>query len=151
MVNEEENILVQRMMKLSRQGWKYAKDRLTHPKMPNMMYNVCVIVYLKPGISQDGVAHDLQTDKSSIAKVVSRAIRSGYINREINPEDHREYRLYLTDEGTESIAELLADLTEWQDQVLKVLNERDRKKFRVLFDKVSASAETLAAQESDKE
>lgn len=147
MENEEQNILVQRMMKLSRQGWKYAKDRLTHPKMPNMMYNLCVVVYLKPGISQDGVSHDLQTDKSSIAKVVSRAIQAGYLYREVNPDDHREYRLYLTDQGTECIREVLDHLEEWQNEVLKVLNERDRKKFRSLFDKVSASAESLAGKE----
>lgn len=150
MENEETNILVQRMMKLSRQGWKYAKDRLTRPKMPNMMYNVCVVIYLKPGISQDGVAHDLQTDKSSIAKVVSRAMKEGYVFREVNPDDHREYQLYLTDSGKESIEEVLTCLTEWQNEVLKVLNERDRKKFRQLFDKVTASAQTLVQNEEKR-
>lgn len=146
MTNEEQNVLVQRMMKVSRQGWNYVKERLSHQKLPNMMYNVCVIVYLYPGISQDGVAHQLQTDKSSIAKVVSKAVQSGYIVRDVNPEDRREYRLHLTDLGTEIVKEVLFLLMEWQNKVLKVLNEKERKNFRELFDKVSEAAETLASE-----
>lgn len=146
MTNGEKDILVQRMTKLSRQGWKYTKERLSHPRLPNMMYNICVVVYLNPGISQDGVSHYLQTDKSSIAKVVSRAVKSGYIRREINPEDHREYQLYLTELGTQIIQEVLSLLSEWQTKVLDVLNEREKKKFRELFDKVTESAETLASE-----
>lgn len=141
MFNEEEDILVQRMMKLSRQGWKYAKDRITHPKLSNMMYNVIVVIYLHPGISQDGVAHYLQTDKSSIAKVVSKCVKSEYVIRKVNPEDRREYQLYLTDTGTDTVKEVLSLLEEWQDEVLKVLNDRDRKRFRDLFEKIAASAE----------
>lgn len=146
MVDEEKDILVQRMMKVSRQGWRYAKEKLSHPKMPNMLYNVCCVIYLHSGISQDGVAHYLQTDKSSIAKVVSKGVKAGYIVREVNPEDHREYQLHLTQEGTESVKEVLGYLLEWQNKVLTVLNDRDRKKFRELFEKISASAEDVAAE-----
>lgn len=143
MIDEEKDIFVQRMMKISRQGWNYAKARLSYQKMSNMMYNVCVTIYLYPGISQDGVAHYLQTDKSSIAKIVSKGVKSKWIERKVNPEDRREYRLYLTELGTDSIKEVFSLLLEWQNKVMKVLNEKDRKKFREMFEKIAGAAEAI--------
>lgn len=108
---------IQKMKNTSAAGWEYACRKMNQPEVSRILYNVLVVVNLNEGISQDGVSAALQMDKSFTAKMVAKAIRMKYIDRKVNPEDRREYQLYLREEGSQIIEKLYAALDEWIDLV----------------------------------
>ena len=131
------------MMQIPRTGWRYAVKSCASQKMSNAMINICIVIILNPGISQDGVARTLKMDKSSVAKIVMKTVREGYLIRKVNQEDHREYQLYLTPLGEESIDCFLKALEEWQNTVLKTLSKTDRQKFVELYEKIYREAKKM--------
>jgi len=135
--------MVIQLMRLPRYGWRRSVRNLSSTKMSNAMYNICIIVYMNDGISQDGVAKALRMDKSSVAKIVSKAIEEGYISRIIDNKDRRKYQLKLTPVGTSCVDDILGRLKAWQDEVLCKLDESERKHFLELLDQVYENAEAL--------
>ena len=93
--NENQLKLAMRLVHLGRSAWQGARDKLSDEVLTNMQYKICAVVKLRPGVSQDGVAQELFMDKSSTAKLVSKLVADGYIRREKNPDDRREYRLFI--------------------------------------------------------
>ena len=109
--------LTQRMMRISKAAWNYSRQSLVSEKLSNIQYNIVYVIQNNPGISQDGVATFLHLDKSSVAKLVVKLIDMGYVKREVNPEDHREYQLFLTEKGESEILELEDILVKWEKDV----------------------------------
>ena len=142
----EKLVLTQKMMKISRQGWQYGRSKLQHPALSNVMYNIIVVIYSNPDISQDGISKALKRDKSSVAKIVSKKKKKGLVVRNVNPDDRREYRLQLSEEGQEVVKELLDTLREWQDKALKGVSEHDKKVFIKVLDMIEIKAAELDQQ-----
>ncbi len=135
--------MIIQLMRLPRNGWRSAVRNLSSMKMSNAMYNICIVVYMNDGISQDGVAKALRMDKSSVAKIVSKAIEEGYISRIVDNQDRRKYQLKLTPKGTACVDDILGRLQAWQDEVLGKLDESERKHFLELLGQVYENAEAL--------
>lgn len=121
--------LSQRMMRIGKEAWKVARENLANEKLSNIQYNIAYVVLNNPGISQDGISNSLHLDKSSVAKLVVKLIDIGYLRRETNPDDRREYKLYLTDKGSEEIAELDQLLSNWE---IKVFGEKETEEYKYL-------------------
>ena len=111
------NSLTQRMMRISKAAWNNSRQSLATEKLSNIQYNIVYVILNNPGISQDGVSTFLHLDKSSVAKLIVKLIDMGYVKRETNPEDHREYQLFLTEKGEKEIRELEDILVKWENDV----------------------------------
>ncbi len=72
-----------------------------------------------PGISQDELSVVLHVDKGTTAKAVKKLVEQGFVKREVNPEDRRAYRLFLTPQGEELIPIIFFFISQWQDILLK--------------------------------
>ena len=115
--------LSQKLIRIGRIGWDYARNQLPEQKMSNAQYKVCMAVHDQPGCSQYDIARYLGMDKSSITKLVSKSINGNFIYREVNPNDGREYKLYLTDAGMEATEEFIKYLKMWEDQLFAEFGE----------------------------
>ena len=123
--NENQLKLAMRLVHLGRSAWQGARDKLSDEVLTNMQYKICAVVKLRPGVSQDGVAQELFMDKSSTAKLVSKLVADGYIRREKNPDDRREYRLYLTEEGKAITEPFAKAIEEWEMEKLGGVDGED--------------------------
>lgn len=132
-----------KLMKLPRLGWRYALEHCEEPKMTKTMINICMVISMEKGISQDGVSKALRMDKSSVAKIVMKAVRSGFIIRTINKDDLREYRLELSEEGQQYVNQFTAFLEKWQSMVMKNLSDTERAEFQRLGGIVYETAVSL--------
>ena len=129
-------ILVHQLSSISKNGWKYTRDRLTHPGLTNAAYNVCGIICQMGSTNQDNIAKMLKMDKSSVAKIVNKCVEDGLIERQINPNNRREYILTLTPLGNASVQELIDLVAQWQSESLSVLSEEEREQFLKMIEKV---------------
>lgn len=79
--------------------WKNEQSRplgLTAAQVPIIM-----LIYEKPGISQNNVAQELALEKSVVAKSIKKLMELGFLSRESNKEDKRAYNLFPLKKATE--------------------------------------------------
>lgn len=122
-------ILVHKLSVISKNSWKYTRNRLTHPGLTNAAYDVCGIIYQSVTTNQDNISRALKMDKSSVAKVVNKCVEDGLVERRVNPTNRREYILTLTEEGKTTVQELIELVECWQEEALSVLSEEEREVF----------------------
>ena len=122
-------ILVHKLSAISKNSWRYTRNRLTHPGLNNAAYDVCGIIHLSGSTNQDNISKALKMDKSSVAKVVNKCVEDGLVERRVNPDNRREYILTMTEEGKKTVQELIDIVEEWQNEALSVLSEEERKLF----------------------
>lgn len=136
-------ILVHKLSAIIKNGWRYTRNRLTHPGLTNAAYDVCGIIAQTGSTNQDNIAKALKMDKSSVAKVVNKCVNDGLIERRVNPDNRREYILTLTPEGQESVGELIAFVEEWQKEVLSVLSEQEQEQFLNMVQRVTDHSDEI--------
>ena len=112
---------VQKMGLISRLAWEYARDKIDTDGLSSVQQKVCIAILNEPGLSQDDVAKELGMDKSSIAKLIARLMAGGYVTRETNQMDRREYMLYLDTRGEKITKELVKRLEEFQEKYIGVI------------------------------
>ncbi len=134
---DNENIMVMaNMMIVYRKEWNSIKKRLNQMNITYMMANVCGVVWFSPGISQDGVAQTLIIDKSSVAKIISKAQKEKLIRRKVNEKDKRSYHLYLTDKGNKVMQEIINVIDEWEKEVCKNISDEEMTAFKSVLTKI---------------
>ena len=130
-------ILVHRLSAISKDGWRYTRNRLTHPGLTNAAYDVCGIVWQSGSTNQDNIAKALKMDKSSVAKVVNKCVNDGLIERRVNPSNRREYILTLTPQGQTVVQELVDIVEQWLEEALSILSEEERVQFMNIVERVA--------------
>lgn len=137
MNEKNEHKLIQRLMRISKQCWSDSKNKLgTNADLTNMQYNICLAVSGCPGISQDGICKFLFMDKGSVAKLVSKLVAANLITRTVNPEDRREYRLFLTELGENVIRDLENNIIEWEEKIFGSKDDAFYQKLEALVTKI---------------
>ena len=130
-------ILVHRLSAISKEGWRYTRNRLTHPGLTNAAYDVCGIVWQSGSTNQDNIAKALKMDKSSVAKVVNKCVNDGLIERRVNPSNRREYILTLTPHGQTIVQELVDIVEQWLEEAFSILSEEERVQFMNIVERVA--------------
>lgn len=118
MKKKDRQTAVQKMGIVSRLAWEYAREKMDTDGLSSVQNKVCIAIYNDPGLSQDDVAHELGMDKSSIAKLIAKLMEGNYVTRETNPQDRREYKLYLDKRGEKAVNELVSYLNEFQERFI---------------------------------
>ena len=130
-------ILVHRLSAISKDGWRYTRNRLTHPGLTNAAYDVCGIVWQSGSTNQDNIAKALKMDKSSVAKVVNKCVNDGLIERRVNPSNRREYILTLTPQGQTVVQELVDIVEQWLVEAFSILSEEERTQFMSIVERIA--------------
>ncbi|MBR5291221.1 MAG: MarR family transcriptional regulator [Erysipelotrichaceae bacterium] len=136
-------ILVHRLSAITKDGWRYTRNRLTHPGLTNAAYDVCGIIWQSGSTNQDNIAKALKMDKSSVAKVVNKCVNDGLIERRVNPSNRREYILTLTPEGQTVVQELVDIVEQWMTEALSILSDEERDQFLNLVERVSVHTDKM--------
>ncbi len=118
MKKKDRQTAVQKMGVVSRLAWEYAREKMDTDGLSNVQSKVCIAIYNDPGLSQDDVARVLGMDKSSIAKLIAKLMDGKYVTRQTNPQDRREYELYLDERGEKATLELVSYLNEFQERFI---------------------------------
>lgn len=92
-------------------------------------YAVLVTVAANEGLSQTGLVDRTGIDRSTLADIVRRMLKKGYLQRRRTREDARAYSVKLTDEGWRMLK--LADplVRRVDEKVLGALPQRQREQF----------------------
>ena len=88
-------------------------------------YIFLVQLYKKNHVSQECLARELMIDKSATARVIKHLESTGYVTREVNPDDKRSYFVCLTEKSLGIKKDLHAILSAWNKKLTKSLGFQD--------------------------
>lgn len=89
-------------------------------------HRVIHFVGSRPGMSVADLLETLRITKQSLARVLKQLIDNGYIRQAAGPEDRRQRRLFLTEDGKSLREELLSPQLRRIDGALDGLNKGER-------------------------
>jgi DNA-binding MarR family transcriptional regulator len=82
------------------------------------------------------IALSTRMHKSVVSRAVARLIELGWVARTANARDRREAALSLTGTGRDVYAQLVPIVLDYQDRLLGVLSDGERRTFERLLDKL---------------
>jgi DNA-binding MarR family transcriptional regulator len=97
------------------------------------------IVALEPGLSQQVIAGRLGTPASRLVALVDDLEERGVIERRRNPQDRRNYALFLTREGGRLMGQLGRAAAAHEDAICRALDADERAQLGSLLEKIAAS------------
>ena len=127
--------------KLYRQRKSYMNAKLADTGLKGPMYMLLTTLDHVPGSSQDFMAQHIGIDKSGIARAAHKLEKLGYIRREIDDDNRRQYRMYLTEKGSELLPVIRGYLSEWGRMLTKGLSEHQVLEVINLMEHMSRNAE----------
>lgn len=91
--------------------------------------------------SQNTLAKKLVIDKSVVAKTVANLIQTGFLQREINPEDTRSYLISPTEKALAVYPFLIENGCDWMNHLTDGMTEEEKSQFSALLKKAAKNAE----------
>lgn len=91
------------LLRINRQRVRVLRQILAPLQYTGSMHLIANYTFRHPGASQEEIAAFYAIDKTSLARDARKLEDLGHICREVNPDNRRQYRLYLTDAGAKII------------------------------------------------
>ncbi len=101
---------------------------------------ILIHVWNYNGISQNDLARKLFKDKTTIARLIASIESSGMIRRQPSPEDGREKKIYLTDQGKSVMDRATAIVRKIDDGLVADI---DRNEFKICKKVLSSAHRNL--------
>ena len=91
----------------------------------------------QPGVTFTSLAKQTRFERSATSRILSRLIKGGLVRREIDEDDARQFRLFVTPAG-KALRERADPLSlEMEALILSNLTPAERNEFRRILDKLS--------------
>lgn len=117
-------------------------DEVTSPQ-----FSVLLALKAIPDADQQTIGKAAYLDRSTVAEVVERMVRRGYLDRKRDPRDQRRNVLRLSASGESLVDELLPATRTLNETMLDVLNDSECEAFVALLTKFVAGLESATQAE----
>lgn len=100
---------------LYRQGNAFLTKKYSKYNIGSGQYMFLIQLYGKDGLSQEELSSRLNIDKGTTARAIKKLEDEGYIIREIDEDDKRAYKIFLTEKAKEIREGFFKILGEWNN------------------------------------
>ncbi len=115
---------------------RFAPLGLTSPKAGFLF-----CLYDHGTMTQAEIGRTLYMDRSSVAKMLDRLEKDGFIEKRVNPADVRSYLVSLTQKAEEVLPQAKQIEQEWFENWMTSLTEFEKRNLYELLDKAAATLE----------
>lgn len=91
----------------------------------------------QPGVTFTSLAKQTKFERSATSRILSRLIKAKLVRREIDEDDARHFRLFVTEAGVALRSKADPLSLEMEALILSALTEGERSEFRRMLDKLS--------------
>ena len=121
------DIIFYNMDKAIRTYRNYAQKKLREHgfKITVDQWIVIKAILENPGISQQEIAEKAFKDNASITRIIVLLVKSGYLERDVHPDDRRKTVLDVTSEGKKIIEEVQSLVLENRQVALNHISQDD--------------------------
>ena len=114
------------LLRINRQRIRILRHTtLTPNRYVGAMHLIVLYIGRHPGGSQEDVVNFFALDKAGVARSARRLEDMGHIRREFDPENRRQYKLFLTPAGEEMLAVLDRAQESFQRQLARGISGED--------------------------
>ena len=125
------------------------RARMLDEGLSSRQYSVLLLVSRKPGLSQEFIARELCFDKSGASRVLSALEERGYVTREQNLQNKREFIINPTDRAMKIVPQIREVTKAWNDFITEGIAEDELEIFRSVMSRLEARARILAKGERE--
>ena len=93
-------------------------------------------ILMNPGLNQDQLTCEVKFDKATTTRCIRQLEEEGYVERIVDDNDRRSYRLYPTTKAKEFEPVLISILDESNRSLAGCLSEEEKEQLRTLLQKV---------------
>ncbi len=94
-----------------------------------------------PKLNQNALAELLFKDKASLTRMIKTMVKHEFIEREINPEDLRRYKLVLTSKGKDVVKALPEVIISNRSIALEGISETDEQNLRRILQPIEENCQ----------
>ena len=114
-------------------------------------YSCLMCLFHGDGITQDAISKFTNTDKATTARSITKLETLGYVERHVDIDDRRAYKVFLTEKGRESQPEIRRILKKWADLITDGFTPAEAENAYDLVERMALNAIDLKAKMNSKE
>lgn len=117
---------------------KYAQHQVSSTIDDLTIDQSLALIYIDkhPELNQIALAELLFKDTASLTRMINTMVKNGFIERTINSEDLRRYKLILTKKGKEVVKTLPKIITENRSIALEGISNEDEQNLKRILNKI---------------
>lgn len=135
---------------LYRYGQNYVGKKLERYNIGSGQYIILLTLFRNGGINQEDLSDYLKINKGCIAKSIKKLEDEGYIERSINLDDRRAYKVFLTQKGMDIIPSVQEALRSWEDIIISDLSDNEKQMIENLLSKMAEKAHKIKIIEGER-
>jgi DNA-binding MarR family transcriptional regulator len=112
-------------------------ERLAPLKLAPPDAGILHILRSSPGVSQQELAGKLGSHPSRVVALIDGLEQRGLVERRPNADDRRQYSLFLSPKGTETLDAIGGVAREHQEDLLHTLDREERQQLTALLKKIA--------------
>ncbi len=128
------------LLRINRQRIRALKSVLLPYRYVGIMHLIILYLRRNPGASQEEIAGYYALDRTSVARDAKRLEDMGHIRRRIDPENRRQYQLYLTEAGEAMGPVLDAAYNDFVRQISAGISAEEWRTLAMLLGKLEANS-----------
>lgn len=94
-------------------------------------------------MSQVEICRELDMDKSTVAKMLMRLEKDGFVAKAVNPDDVRSFLVTLTDKAAALVPQAREIHRNWLDEITGGLTDLEKRNFLELMERVARTANDI--------
>lgn len=111
-------------------------DKLAQYDIARGQFPILIALYHKEGISQQELCDIYNLDKAAVGRAVKKLTEKNFIERKRDPEDKRQYCLYLTEKANSFKSKFLSILKSTEEDIKQGLTEIEVEDFMITLKKI---------------
>lgn len=113
----------------------YCEERLKEYNLTNGLYYYLIYIYKKPGSKLNEISKSMNVDKSHTTRAIQKLISDDYVEKRVNEEDKKSFKVYPTEKCNEVMHEILNLFPQWEERILKDFSSEETETLSYLFEK----------------
>lgn len=134
---------------LFRYGREYGHSHIRNSGLSDTGHIICTFLYAHPECSQEDIVQATRIDKTTVAKSLRVLEEKGLITRTQSQEDRRRNVLQITENGKESISDILRVNDQWMEGILSCLSPEEQQQFESYCSRLLDAAEQMSNHRKD--
>ena len=102
------------------------------------------------GLSQKEIAARMSVKPATIAVMIHRMEKSGYVVRKHDETDRRVSRVFITDSGRKIVDQLAKDRIQLEEECFQGFSEQEMAQFQAMLDRVAKNLQAVTGLEQTK-
>lgn len=119
---------------------KYLHEQLKEFNLGSGQFHFLMILYKKDSVNQETLSEKLHIDKATSARAIKKLEEQGFVIRKKDPNDRRNYTIYLTEKAQRLKPKIRNILSNWTDILLSDLSKEEQQHLFSLLEKISRNA-----------